>query len=93
MIKVDVDLEVKHYPAQQVFTAQQDTYEARLQYQFLPDTNALGQKRIDFNSTYVAPELRGKGIAEKLVRQGLKWAKEQGYEVQASCWYAAKYLR
>jgi uncharacterized protein len=86
-------LEVKHYPTQQVFTAHQGIYEARLQYQFLPQANEHGARIIDFNSTYVSPELRGKGVAEKLVRHGIKWAKEQGYELQASCWYAAKFLR
>ena len=48
---------------------------------------------IDFYSTYVPDELRGKGLAEKLVRAGLAWAKAQGYELHASCWYAAKFIR
>lgn len=48
---------------------------------------------IDFTHTFVPPECRGKGLAEKLVRTGIKWAKEQGYELQASCWYAAKFIR
>lgn len=47
----------------------------------------------DFVSTYVPAEWRGRGVAEKLVRTAIQWAKEQGYELQASCWYAAKFIR
>ena len=31
--------------------------------------------------------------AEKLVRAGLAWAKSQNYELHASCWYVAKFIR
>jgi uncharacterized protein len=48
---------------------------------------------IDFYSTFVPDPLRGQGLAEKLVRAGLAWAKSQGYEVHASCWYVAKFIR
>ncbi len=47
---------------------------------------------IDFCQTYVPNEARGKGIAEKLVHKGLAWAKEQGYEIKASCWYVDRFL-
>jgi len=36
--------------------------------------------------------LRGKGLAEQLVEVGLAWAKEQGYDIKADCWYVAKFL-
>ncbi len=61
--------------------------EAILEYQLLPNHG------IDFTRTYVPNEFRGKGYAEKLVRQGLAWAKEEGFSVQASCWYVDKFLR
>jgi predicted GNAT family acetyltransferase len=50
-----------------------------------------GQK-VDFTHTYVPSELRGKGLAELLVEAGLAWAKEQGYEIEASCWYVNQRL-
>ncbi|MGL5391371.1 MAG: N-acetyltransferase, partial [Shewanella sp.] len=34
-----------------------------------------------------------KGLAERLVRQGLKWAKEQEMQITASCWYVQKFLK
>ncbi len=52
-----------------------------------------GKPAIDFSSTYVPPSLRGQGLAEKLVRTGLQWARAQGYELHASCWYVAKFIR
>ena len=47
---------------------------------------------INFTHTYVPFRLRGQGLAEQLVEVGLKWAKEQGYEIKADCWYVAKFL-
>ena len=61
--------------------------QAVLEYQLLADHG------IDFTRTFVPNEFRGKGYAEKLVRKGLAWAKEEGFSVQASCWYVAKFLR
>ncbi len=64
--------------------------QAILQYNLSLSTQ--GGTAIDFTSTFVPPAFRGKGLAEKLVRAGIKWAKEQGYELHASCWYAAKFI-
>jgi predicted GNAT family acetyltransferase len=79
-------INVIHQSQNQQFVVQQDGQEAVLTYRLF-DTN-----QIDFHSTFVPPEFRGQGIAEKLVRTGIAWAKEQGYELHASCWYAAKFL-
>ena len=68
------------------FVVQQAGQEATLAY-------SLSDNKINFYSTFVPPEFRGQGIAEKLVRTGIAWAKEQGYEISASCWYAAKFLK
>ena len=59
---------------------------AVLEYVLLDD-NAL-----DFTRTYVPFRQRGLGIAEALVEDGLKWAKQQNYQIQASCWYVEKFL-
>lgn len=48
---------------------------------------------IDFHHTFVPPEFRGTGVAEALVRKGIVWAREQGYQVEASCWYANKFIK
>lgn len=59
---------------------------AVLEYRLLADNG------IDFNRTYVPASLRGQGLAEALVRKGLAWARERGYQIQASCWYVQKFL-
>lgn len=82
--------DVQHLPDEQRFVMVCENDEAVLAYRLF---NRDGKAAIDFNSTYVPSAFRGKGIAEKLVRTGLRWAKEQGYELHASCWYAAKFIR
>lgn len=84
-------IEVQHQADQQQFVLNVENHQAVLQYEL--QKNAAGAPAIDFYRTYVPPEFRGKGFAEKLVRQGLSWAKDQGYEIRASCWYVQKFLR
>jgi predicted GNAT family acetyltransferase len=78
--------DIIHEINQQRFVVKKDGQEALLAYR-------LHNNEIDFYSTFVPPEFRGQGIAEKLVRTGIAWAKEQGYQMRASCWYAAKFLK
>lgn len=82
--------DVQHFPDEQRFVILHEHDEAVLVYRLFTYAD---KSAIDFTSTYVPPALRGKGLAEKLVRTGLKWAKQQGYEIQASCWYVAKFIR
>lgn len=77
---------IEHHQQAQKFTLGEQGNEAVLQYRLSPGA-------IDFTHTYVPPPLRGRGLAEALVRHGLKWAREQGYDIHASCWYVAKFLR
>ena len=53
----------------------------------------LDSQTLDFTRTYVPQTHRGQGHAEALVRAGLAWAKEQGYNITASCWYVDKFLK
>lgn len=78
--------DIHHHQQAQKFTLQEQGDEAVLQYRLSPGA-------IDFTHTYVPAHLRGKGLAELLVRHGLKWAREQGYDIRASCWYVGKFLR
>ncbi|WP_101756575.1 GNAT family N-acetyltransferase [Oceanicoccus sp. KOV_DT_Chl] len=80
-------MNIIHYPSKDCFSCVIDNEEAVLEYQLL-DNN-----KINFSRTYVPNAARGKGVAEKLVRHGLAWAKEQQYAIQASCWYVEKFLR
>ena len=76
-----------HQPDRQRFIVQTGEEESLLEYRLLQDNG------IDFTRTFVPEALRGQGIAEKLVRAGLVWAREEGYEIQASCWYVARFLK
>lgn len=46
----------------------------------------------DFRSTFVPPEHRGEGIAERIVLAGLRWARERGLRVEPTCPYVAHVL-
>lgn len=82
--------EVQHLSGNQQFMIRQDEGDAVLAYRlFVID----GQSAVDFYSTYVPSGLRGKGVAEQLVRSGLAWARQQGLQIQASCWYVAAFIR
>lgn len=82
--------EVQHLSDEHKFVIQQEGDTAVLAYRLFKMDEKLA---VNFYSTYVPPEFRGKGLAEKLVRAGLQWAKEQGYQIEASCWYVAKFIR
>ena len=47
---------------------------------------------IDLYSTYTPPKLRGQGLAEKVVKAALEYAKEKKLKVVPTCWYVRKFL-
>jgi len=49
--------------------------------------------RVVFTHTFVPPELRGRGIAELLVRRALAWAKAEKLPVVPACSYVAAFIR
>ncbi|WP_300424550.1 GNAT family N-acetyltransferase [uncultured Thalassolituus sp.] len=75
----------EHQPENQRFILEQDGYTCVLDYTLQGD-------RINFTHTYVPFRLRGKGLAEILVRDALAWADQQGLKKEASCWYVANIL-
>ena len=78
---------VTHQPDQLRFVAVLEEQECVLEYRLLPD------HAIDFTRTFVPVALRGQGVAEKLVRTGLRWAQDQAFEITASCWYVSRFLK
>ncbi len=46
---------------------------------------------LDFTHTYVPVELRGHGIAGKIVKEGLEFAKENNYKIIPTCSYVETY--
>lgn len=81
------DNAVQHQPERQRFIVQGKNAEAALEYRML-DSQA-----VDFHHTFVPDELRGQRVAEALVQRGFEWAREEGYDIHASCSYAARFLK
>ena len=80
-------ISVIHEPDKHRFVAERDGQESVLEYRLLPD------RGIEFTHTFVPVAFRGHGIAEKLVRTGLDWARQQGFEITSSCWYVSRFLK
>jgi predicted GNAT family acetyltransferase len=53
---------------------------------------AEDKETLDLYSTYTPPQLRGQGLAEKVVLTAFEYAKEKKLKVIPSCWYVRKFL-
>jgi predicted GNAT family acetyltransferase len=53
----------------------------------------IADDKIVFTHTLVPPELRGRGIAEQLVRAGLADARTAGRKVVPACSYVAVFIQ
>jgi predicted GNAT family acetyltransferase len=76
--------EVQHQDGQ--FSMLLDGHESVLQYRVEDGA------KVDFYRTFVPGELRGHGVAAKLVDAGLAWAEQEQLTVIPSCSYVEKYL-
>jgi uncharacterized protein len=76
---------VQHDQAGSRFVTEIDGHLAHADYQ-------LEGNRIVFTHTYVPPELRGRGIAEQLVRPALAYARTSNLRVVPACSYVAAFI-
>lgn len=84
---VDLEkIEVTQNKAEQRFEAWIDGYLSKLDY-------IQDGKNFVITHVGVSPELRGQGIAGKIVQVGLEYAKEESLRVVPMCSYAAAYIR
>ena len=84
---------IEHESETHRFVLTKNDKECILEYRLISQSNEqIEAKIIDFSSTYVPFALRGQGLAEELVEAGLAWAKQQGFQIEASCWYVKKFL-
>jgi predicted GNAT family acetyltransferase len=79
------EIEVRHDAAASRYEATVDGYLSICDY-------VLEGDRMVLTHTVVPPELRGRGIAEKLVRAALADARSQGRLVVPACSYVAKFI-
>lgn len=81
-----MDIDIKHDKKHQQFTAALGEEEAELAYA-VPSEEVM-----DFTHTYVPESARGKGVANKLIAEGLCYAEENGKKVIATCPVVQKYI-
>ena len=74
-----------HHAARRRFVVVQSDGEAFLAYD--SDTSSA-----TITHTFVPPEWRGRGVAERLVRTFLEWARGEGRRVESRCGYATAFL-
>ena len=86
-MSVDLNkLEVMHNEAEHRFETWIDGYLSKLDY-------IQDGKNFVITHVGVSPELRGQGIAGKIVQVGLEYAKERSLRVVPMCSCAAAYIR
>ncbi len=83
---VNEAITVRHNPAESRYEAEAEGHLAVAEYR-------LDGGRITFTHTFVPPELRGRGVAEKLVRTALNDARREGRRVVPQCSYVALFIR
>jgi predicted GNAT family acetyltransferase len=81
-----MDLEVKHDEKAGKYYAVVDGLESVCEY------GPAGDRVLNFSHTYVPSALRGRGIADELVRHALDDALARGYKVIPSCWFVRVYM-
>ena len=77
---------VRHEPQQGRFSVHKDDHEAYMEYQ------QAGEGVVDFTHTFTPEELRGQGLAGKIVSAALDWARENDLQVIPTCSYVQSYL-
>jgi uncharacterized protein len=80
------EVSVQHNVAERRFEATVDRHLCVAEYE-------RGDGEIIFTHTYVPTELRGRGIAEKLVRAALEYARAENLRVIPQCSYVAVFIR
>ena len=79
--------EVVHHPGNSRFVIAADGAEALLNYRMVTPTV------VDFHHTWTPVELRGRGLAARLVAAGVAWARGEGLTIIPSCSYVAAWLQ
>jgi predicted GNAT family acetyltransferase len=70
-----------HDEDQRQFVAEVEGHQATVSYQPVNETT------LDFVSTYVPHNLRGRNVGTQVVRYALDYARDKGLQVIPSCWF------
>ena len=82
-----MEVNVKHDKKNRQFRTEIEGKNAYLRY-LMRDKDT-----IDFHHTYVPFELRGKGIAAEIIKEGFKYAEDNKLKVIPTCSYIHTFLR
>lgn len=82
-----MSINIQHDKAGKKFIVVIDGKVSTLAYKVLP-----GEKILDYYSTFVPPELRGRHIGDDLVKYALDYAKENHYKIIPSCPFVEKII-
>ena len=86
-MQIDLNkLEVVHNPSENRFETWVEGYLSKLDY-------IQDGKNFVITHVGVHPELRGQGLAGRIVEAGLDYARQNGLRVIPMCSYAAAYIR
>ena len=80
------DIKVKHNNSAKRFEAEVSGGTAMVEYELKGD-------EIRFLHTEVPPEASGKGVAQALVRDALKYARDKKLQVVPECSYVASFVK
>ena len=80
------EIVVQHNVGASRFEALVDGYLSVVDYTFEGEV-------VVFTHTFVPPELRGRGLAEKLVRAALAWATTEKRRIVPACSYVDTFVR
>ncbi len=83
---MDAGNEIVHNPEKQRFETKMNGDGAYVAY-------AMGAGNITLTSTFVAPALRGGGLAARLVSTALDYAREKDLTVRSTCSYVDRFLQ
>ena len=86
MKRADEPIEVRHNAAEHRFEAVVDGKVSVADYRMQDGEMVL-------THTFVPPELRGRGIAEKLVRAALEYAQKEQLRVVPACSYVGTFIQ
>lgn len=87
MAQDHADLPVEHNPVTQRFEIMlADGQSAYVEY-------ARGRSVLDFVHTVVPPDYKGQGLAERVAKAALDYARAEGFSVVASCPFVALYVK
>jgi len=80
------EIHVSHSKSEQRFTLEMNGSSALISYHLAPGV-------ISLDHTYVSPAIQRHGVAARLTREALDFARAEGLRVIPACSYVADYLR